>query len=68
MWRPWSSSDICEIGESKTNLRVYLSTDAKEIIKNVFLTLMERGNLCLKKAVKETALLTRKSFSTVWKI
>lgn len=68
MWRPWSSSDICEVGESETNLRVHLSTDAKEIIKNVFLTLMERGNLCLKKAVEETALLTRKSFSTVWKI
>ena len=68
MWRPWDSNEVGQNDENIRNERVHLTTDAKEIINNVFLTLMERGNLCLKKAVKETALLTKKPFSTVWKI
>ena len=66
-WHPWDSNGVGQNDKNIRNERVHL-TDAKAIINNVFLTLMERGNLCLKKAVTETALLTKKPFSTVWKI
>ena len=65
MWRPWNSNEVGQNDENIRNERVHLSTDAKEIINNMFLPLMERGNLCLKKAVEETALLTKKPSSTV---
>ena len=52
MWRPWDSNDVGQNDENIKNERVHLTTDAKEIINNVFLTLMERGNLCLEKGVE----------------
>ena len=43
MWRPWDSNEVGQNDENIRNERVHLTTDAKEIINNVFLTLIERG-------------------------
>lgn len=46
--------------------RIHLSVDAKNVISNVYTTLVERGMLQAE-ALKETVLLTKHSYSTVWR-
>lgn len=55
-------------GNTDSNFRRHLSTDAKEVINNVYSTLVERDNMSKQKALDETALLTKVPVSSVWKI
>lgn len=75
MWRPWLGESSVEQPEGVqvqpecgNKNRRHLSLDAKEIIKNVFTTLIEREKLSKMDCVEETATLTKVPKKTVWKI